>query len=160
MPRAIDFVCTVTPDGHLPDARRRFVASQLRLYAGREVRVQISRPKRSSQANRYYWGAIIEPIRDAMNDAGCLVYDTADGVGMPVTSEMVHELMKARHLPVRVVEMEGDPVTLAPSTADLDATAFSEYSEAIRGDELVLSLGVYLEDAPGGLRSHKIAEVA
>ncbi|MDX1545606.1 MAG: hypothetical protein R3247_01380 [Rhodothermales bacterium] len=147
MPQAVDMTWTVGDDGHLPRAARRFLAAQLKLYAGGEVRIRLSRPKRTTKANAYYWAAVIQPIRAALLEAGQVA-----------SAEDVHELFKARYLAPRVAEVFGEAHVLSGSTAELDQTAFFEYVEAIRTDEDVLALGVFVEDAPESLRSHRISD--
>lgn len=165
MPRAIDFTCDVDEAGHIPAARRRFVADQLRMYAGGQVRIRLSKPKRSTRANSFYWAGVIDPIKDAMNEAGAMVHTSETGAYSPVTSKMVHDMMKKRHLGYESVEVchptTGEVIyeaTELRSSASLDSTDFSDYIEAIRQDELTRALGVWIEE-PAGITG-RIAEPA
>jgi len=146
MPRPLDFETDLGADGRFADRRRAlWLADQLRLFAPGTVRIRVSRPRRSSRANSYYWAGVIEPIRRALADAG-----------RPVSAEVLHEYFKGLYLPARTLDVLGQSVTLPPSTAGLDSTAFSEYIEAIKTDESVVSLGVWFEPVPDVLRSFGI----
>lgn len=153
MPQAVDFTCTVSDEGHLPKTRRKFIQQTLGLYAGRDVRIRITTPKRSSAANRYYWGVVIQTIREGLMNAG-----------RPVSAEVLHEHFKREYLPARVVEVFGTTHVLPGSTAELDSTTFHDYIEAIKTDEAVIELGVYIPE-PGEYgeskwRSHALVEMA
>ena len=148
MPKALDIVLDVDADGHLDRRRALWIRDYLALYAGGQVRIQVSRPHRTSRANSYYWAGVIEPIRVALMEAG-----------RPVDAEILHELFKARYLAPRPVEVFGQSATLPPTTTNLDMTGFSDYIEAIKNDEDVRRLGVWFEDQPGSLRSFSIEEV-
>lgn len=149
MPKAIDRTFEVSQDGHLPATARAFIAGQLQLYAGGDVRLHISRPKRTTKANAFYWAGIIEPIRLALLEAG-----------QPAPAEAIHEVFKRRYLPPRTVTVLGEEHWLSPTTTTLDQTAFSDFIESIKHDEDVIALGVYIEDPDGDFRSYTIAEPA
>src|SRR5690606_39444582 len=53
-----------------PRKYSEWVRDHLQLYAGGEVRIRVSRPKRTTRANRYWWGYVLETIRQAMIEAG------------------------------------------------------------------------------------------
>lgn len=148
MPLPIDVTLEVDEKGKLVDRRRaEWLWSNLRLYAGSEVRIRISRPKRSTRANAYYWGVVIETIRRALLDAG-----------QAISAEALHEHFKRLYLPARAVCVFGVDHVLPGSTADLDSTTFADYIEAIKQDEDVLTLGVYIPEPEPGLKSYAIAE--
>jgi hypothetical protein len=150
MPRPLEITCDVDADGRLPANRSRQLRQYLKLYSGREVRIALSAPKRSTAANSYYWGCVIPAIQRGMHEAG-----------MVASAEAIHEAMKRRYLPARPSQdVFGEAVTLSPSTADLDATEFYEYVEAVRYDEDVLALGVDIPDPDPEYRSYKICEPA
>lgn len=155
MPKALDILATVT-GGTLPIHARQQIKAYLPLFDGRDVRVRISSPKRSSRANSYYWVAIIDRIRKELNDAGYAWIQGESG-NEPVTSAVLHEYFKARYLSPRTAVIMGRDVTLAPTTTTLDSTAFHDYIEAIKMDEYVLALGIDFEPVPD-MRSYAIAE--
>lgn len=127
---------------------RVLLGGQLKLYAGREVRIQVSSPKRSNKANAFYWVGVIGEIQRAAAEAG-----------HAVSANALHEYFKAKYLSPTTEDVWGEEVTIPPSTAKLDSTAFHEYIESIRMDETVLALGVYF-DEPEGLRSYSIEDLA
>lgn len=150
MPKAIDITLDVDSDGNISRTRSRWLRDYIKLFAGGKVRIRISRPKRSSAANSYYWGAVIRPIREALLDAG-----------RAVSADTLHRLFKQRYLDVETDEVFGEPVTLPPTTTKLDQTEFHYYCEAIKQDPDVLALGVYFEEPDDeAWRSHNIAEPA
>lgn len=157
MPRATDIVCEVSPDGKIPKRHSAHIRDQLKLYAGGDVRIRVSRPKRSSRANAFYWAGIIEPIRIGMTEAGLGMMTAPDGTPTMVTSEALHYHFKCKHLPFRTAYIFGKDVVLPPTTTELDQTAFSDYIEAIKTDEEVLQLGIFFEE-PESFRSYSIAE--
>lgn len=156
MPRPLDITATVE-NGRLPDHTRQQIAAYLPLFEGREARVRISSPKRTTRANAFYWVAILDQVRRGLNDAGYAFIQTASGPE-PVTSEVLHEYFKARYLPTRTMVLMGKEIPLSPSTTKLDSTAFSDYIEAIKQDAYVLPLGIDFEPVPD-LRSYTISEV-
>lgn len=75
---------------------------------------------RSSQANRYYWGVVVELIHAGMKDAG-----------HEVTREGTHELLKFRFLKEdRPLGTDGEFVTFVKSTTELNREEFGAYIEA------------------------------
>ena len=158
MPDAVDITVPVNEQGHLSRTRREWLKRQLAAYAGKDVRIRITNPKRSSRANRYYWAAVIGPIRQAMLEAGIGFIEVGDEV-KPVTAEMIHAYFKQKYLTPRTAVVFGFDVTLDPTTTTLDSDGFANYIDAIRSDPHVIELGVYFGE-PGDLTSYAIAEPA
>lgn len=151
MPQPLDITVSISMDGSLPQGVSRAVRDYLKLYAGGTVCIRISRPKRSTQANAYYWSQVIDPIWTAMLEAGVGQVETINPVTgestvSPLTQAAVHAYFKHKYLPVSLVQVGDVTVTREPTTTKLDSTQFSEYMDAIRTDELTLSLGVVFED--------------
>jgi hypothetical protein len=146
MPRPLDIVLDVDERGEIDPRRRLWMDDQIRLYAGGRVRIQVSRPRRTTRSNAYYWAGVIEPIRRALADAG-----------RPTAAGVLHEYFKAKYLPPRIMECLGHDVVLAPSSSGLDMTSFSDYVEAIKHDEDVRALGVWFEEMPGSLKAFEEA---
>lgn len=118
--------------------RRLFDAAVSALRDGWEVEIEITRLRatRSQQANRYYWGVVIQHLHELTGYA----------------VEELHELMKAKFLPKdlafsdqsgRVIEQ----YVLGGSTRGLDTAEFYQYIERIR-EWAADSLGLYIPD-PG-----------
>ena len=135
MPRKVDIVAQVDEQGRLSKTRRQWLASQLRLYAGGDVRIQISRPKRSNKANAYLWGVIYPEIQRKAAEAG-----------YAWSAEAIHEVMKRRYLEARILEVMGETHVLAGSSAELDSTAFYDFIESVKMDEDVIALGCYFPE--------------
>lgn len=90
--------------------------------AGREsvtIVASDTRPKRSSQANRYYWGVVLDLIYLALRESG-----------WEINKEGTHELLRVRFLSVdKPIGDEGGFLTRVKSTTELDSTEFVAYIE-------------------------------
>lgn len=157
MPRATDITCEVAGDGSIPKKYREHIRDNLKLYAGGEVRIRLSRPKRSTRANAYWWGYVLEEIRQGMLEAGIGWMETNDGI-KAVSAEILHHHFKSKYLPVRTAVVFGDDITLPPTTTTLDSTEFHDFVEAVKTDPQVRQLGI-LFDEPDDMRSYAIAEM-
>jgi len=101
---------------------------------GEEVRVEIEKwfKKRSNPQNRYYWGVVID----------ILSFHTG------YTSEELHEALKAKFLPNRIILDE----EVSSTTKELTTAEFEEYMRKIR-TFASMELDCYIPDpneAPGG----------
>lgn len=77
------------------------------------------RKVRSLKQNAFYWGVVVEMVRDGLRDAGF------EGVK---SKEDAHEVMKALFLKRSVVNVNtGELVMIHGSTADLLTQQFNEY---------------------------------
>lgn len=161
MPKQYERIIDIDERGRIADAyERELLKMYFTLYASGKMRIRLSKPKRSSRANRYYFGVVIETIRRARLEAGM----------EPVSAEDLHRHFKMLYLPVRTVEIMGVDHTFEGSSKDLDSTAFFDFVENIRNDEdvrrLMLETGLTIEDPvdwqehEGAFRSHQIAEMA
>ena len=99
-----------------PTAWRAAVARQ----EGRDVWVTVVRQQhaRTMQANRYYWGVVVETIAAYIGE----------------TREDTHALLKAKFLPQRSIEtLEGKILDGVPATTrNLSVEGFSEYVERVK----------------------------
>ena len=157
MPQALEIITEVR-DNTIPTYRKEQIKSYLALYEGTDVCIRIGKPKRSTLANSYYWGLVIEPIRIAMIDAGIGFIGTPDGISA-LSPEALHEFFKRKYLPARVAEVFGEPVSLTGSTTALDSTEFFYYVEAIKYNEQVLQLGIQFQEPESKYKSYNIAEI-
>lgn len=117
--------------------RKQFDAAVAGLRDGWEVDLEITRLRatRSVQANRYYWGVVINALHDLTG----------------YTPEELHELMKAKFLPkdLAFTNSNGDVVeafVLGGSTRGLDTAEFYTYVERII-EWAAGSLGLYIPGA-------------
>ena len=87
---------------------------------GRDVWVMVVRQQhaRTMQANRYYWGVVVETVSAYIGE----------------TREDAHALLKAHHLPQRSIEtLEGKVIDgVPPTTRNLSVEEFSAYVERIK----------------------------
>ena len=85
------------------------------------VRIELERLKatRSQNQNRYYWGVVIEPLRQYL------------GIE---TAELMHEVLKHEHLSVsvRLAFDRRKRMKVARSTSELTTAEFEDYLERIR----------------------------
>jgi hypothetical protein len=97
---------------------------------GKSLVVQIDKEKgvRSQNQNSWLWGVVYKSI--------------ADATGYSETE--VHEIMKRKFLPPKLVKWKGTDIRMPGSTSELNKTDFGEYIERIRAE--VASLGITIED--------------
>jgi hypothetical protein len=106
----------------------------LRMYADSAVEITVRKPKRSSLANRYYWGVVLATIRRAALESG-----------QTVSSDALHGYFKSRYLDPDVTVVASFPI-VTYSSKDLDSTSFFDYVENIRHDPVVMALGCHVPD--------------
>lgn len=81
--------------------------------------VEEDKGSRSSQANRYYWGVVVELIHAGLKD-----------LGHEVSREGTHELLKFRFLKEdKPIGSDGEFITTVRSTSELDKEEFGAYIE-------------------------------
>jgi hypothetical protein len=101
---------------------KRFKAD-IRAAKNQDIKITIeTRGKRSSQANRYYFGVVVDEIRREFKNRGIMA-----------TPEEVHEALKLKFNPVRVADKDGGEVLLeiGGSTTAMSKGEFGEYLERI-----------------------------
>ena len=119
----------VTPQGdiRLP----KHVGAEVRAaFTGKDIEVIFRRPRkqRSSEQNRYYWGAVIPAVLQGFRDLG----NDLDP-GNPEHAEVVHQYLKARFLPPReVADASGEAHRLPGSTAGLSTAQMMDYIAAVQ----------------------------
>jgi hypothetical protein len=77
--------------------------------------------KRSSPQNRYYWGAMIPIVKEGLK-----------GVGIDMSKEQTHEMLKYRFLKREFITSDGDILQSIGSTTELSTKDFNEYIESIQ----------------------------
>ena len=110
-------------DGKLTLLAPNLFKEAVRLLDGKDVTLTIERSsKRSSHQNRYYWGGVIPIIQYGMQE-----------VGVKMSHEQVHELLKFKFLIEDVVTEDGEILMQTiGSTTKLNTIKFNEYIESIR----------------------------
>jgi len=114
--------------GHVDDAGKMTVFSRdhfindLKALSGSLIQIVVSKAgKRSTPQNRYYWGAVLPIIREALKD-----------LGMQLSTEQVHDMMKFKFLLVEYVTSDGDVIKSIGSSKHLTKEQFNEYIESIK----------------------------
>ena len=125
----------VQSNGQLFKEARRFIAQYIEQFAGQNIVISITKPKRSSAFNRYYWGCIIGEIRKAMLDAS----------GKAPSPNVLHDHFKQRFLPVTVYDMPDGSHATEVTTTKLTTEEMQSYIEQIRSAQDVVQLGVWIE---------------
>lgn len=100
-----------------------------------QVDVKPYKKDRSAEQNRYYWGVVMTTIQKAIQDSRGEHYSTDE----------IHEWMRDKFLPKRVITIKGEPKVLVPSTTTLTVGEFGEYLEQIIG--FCAESGIVIPDA-------------
>jgi len=158
VPRALEFICTVSEDAKLPKKYIGWIRDHLKLFAGEEVAFKIGKPVRSLRANSFYHAAIIEPVRLAMLEAGLGAIFMPDGSTKPISHDAVHAYFRDKYLAPTTAVVFGNDVTVRATTTKLDSTEFHWFIEQIKMDEDVRELAVYFDDVPSDLQSYSISD--
>lgn len=88
-------------------------------HEGRDVWVTVRRQfvSRTPQANRYYWGVVVEHVAGYIGES----------------AEDTHELLKQQFLKPRPIELlDGRELSMPPSTRLLSVEDFAAYIERVR----------------------------
>lgn len=114
------FYGAVTDGRLILDARVAFLEA-VRGLDGKLIVLELRQSRsRSNQQNRYYWGAVLPIIQDAMKK-----------VGVSMSIEQVHELLKYKFLQIEYVTTDGEIINSVGSTKELNPSEFNDYLEKI-----------------------------
>lgn len=109
-------------DGKLTIFQRNDMVSGLQNLGSGFVEIIIRLAgKRSSPQNRYYWGAMLPIVKDGLK-----------GVGIEMSKEQTHELLKYKFIKREFITSEGDILQSIGSTTELSTKEFNEYIESIQ----------------------------
>lgn len=111
----------------------------LKHYAGKTIRIKVAKwtKPRSLPQNRYYFGALIQQVIDALVDNGI----NRDELNV----EVVHDLLKMKFLKKELVSEHGEVIEIVQSTSKLTTEEFSIYiDDIVRWCAETLSYVVYL----------------
>lgn len=148
MPHALTIRSEVK-GGRLSQRARRQIVGTLALYEGRDVEILIRTPKRSTQANAYLWAAVYPPIQAALAE-----------LGKALPCEALHEYFCRKYLPPAFrTLLNGEELVVRGKSSELGSTEFFDFVEAVRTDEMVLALGVVVDDPAPSYRSYRIQHV-
>ncbi len=85
------------------------------------VTIELYTKNRSLAQNSYYWGVVLPSISAHIEEH----------TGQIKSCDDLHEWFRDEYLPPRVVEINGKPKIIRPSTADLKVGPFAEYLDRI-----------------------------
>ena len=109
-------------DGKLTIFQRNDMVSGLQNLGSGFVEIIIRLAgKRSSPQNRYYWGAMLPIVKEGLK-----------GVGIEMSKEQTHEMLKYRFLKREFITSDGDILQIIGSTTELSTKEFNEYIESIQ----------------------------
>lgn len=115
------FYGTVDNGKLILDAREAFI-EEIRKHECKQIVIEVRQSrKRSNQQNRYYWGAMLPIVRDGMKQ-----------LGVVVSIEQAHELLKFRFLKSEYVTTDGEVIETIKSTTELSPAEFNEYIERVQ----------------------------
>jgi hypothetical protein len=117
---------TKIQDGKIPDRTRKKIAEELSSLEGKRVEITVQRlsRKRSVQQNRYYWGVLVERVREAFKETGTL-HDP----------ETIHEFLKSQSMTLQNVMVNpetGETRLFTSSSTTLTPIEFEEYMDECR----------------------------
>ncbi len=105
-----------------PNGKKKLIVKSPRWYEfqiskfhdGEQVTLEVhnSKPKRSEQQNRYYWGAYLPLIAEERGEPDL---------------DRLHELFKGKFLTKGIVEVLGEKVRMKKSTTELGVGDFCQY---------------------------------
>lgn len=120
-----EWVAPVSSAGRLPQKTGREIADFIRGMPGKKLTLTIEpyQKKRSSEANRYYWGCVIPAITTMFREAGNMV----DG-------DDVHTFLKLRvgKICQVIVTPDGEVIKSLGSTSKLSVAEFQDYLARIK----------------------------
>ena len=109
-------------DGKLTIFQRNDMVSGLQNLGSGFVEIIIRLAgKRSTPQNRYYWGAMLPIVKEGLK-----------GVGIEMSKEQTHELLKYKFLKREFITSDGDILQSIGSTTELSTKEFNEYIESIQ----------------------------
>lgn len=115
------FYGTVTDGRLILDSRQAFLEA-VKAKEGKQVVIELRQSrKRSNLQNRYYWGGILPIVQSGMK-----------GLGVVMSIEQVHELLKYRFLKCEYTTTDGEIIETIRSTTELSPAEFNEYMEQIQ----------------------------
>lgn len=105
-------------DGKVKFLNRREFDNEIKDFEGRKAWLIIAgrRNVRSINQNAYYWGVIIDMI----------------GKYLGYFPDEMHEVLKRKFLPAKVVNLKDEEIIIPESTSRLDSGEFENYLESIR----------------------------
>ena len=116
------FDATVDESGKLHLHARQLFLEHIRTLAGQDIDITVRKAtNRSNQQNRYYWGGVIPVVAEGLRQ-----------MGIRMTAEQTHDLLKYRFLKIEFVTDDGEVLQSMGRSKDLDTAEFNQYIEDIK----------------------------
>jgi hypothetical protein len=108
-------------DGKLVlDARGAFLQRVKEMDGNQVVLYLFQHRRRTNQQNRYYWGAVVPIVRDGMK-----------ALGVELSTDGVHELLKFRFLKQELTTNDGEIIQTVRSSTELTPQEFNDFIASI-----------------------------
>lgn len=106
-----------------PPRRAQMVHDVSKIKEGKFIEMELRPlPRRSNPQNAYYWGVIVNDVREAMQN-----------LGHEVTADEVHEFLKLKFNAKQIANSDGELIgEIGSSTAQLNTSGFMDYLAAIQ----------------------------
>jgi hypothetical protein len=115
-----------------PETKHRAIAKIGALQGGWKIELKKTSGRRSTQANRYYFGVCVVAFQNYLAEQG-----------QSLSPEQIHEFLKSIHLPVDVVNpATGEVMTIGGESRKLSVEDFSAY--VLRVESWLAELGIVL----------------
>jgi hypothetical protein len=118
----IQINASVSKTGILTIPNRKRLQQDLKAFSGSNVEIIIKkRGRRSSQANRFYWGCVIKEIQIRLNE-----------LGNDLSPEDVHDILKYKFNKANLIGEGGEVIdSLGLTTTDMNKEQFGIYLDKI-----------------------------
>jgi hypothetical protein len=123
MKKGVTFMITKKEDGDIVGGQP-ITDHLLNLLPGRWV-IEFTKykPKRSIAQNSYYWGVVINCVRDGLIDMG---FEQS-----MLSAENIHEMLKAKFLKQDIANDQGEFITMVRGSSELNKLEFMDYIDDI-----------------------------
>lgn len=112
----------ISEEGKLSLYATALFKEDIRSLCGEEIELTLRKSgRRSNEQNKYYWGAIIPIVQRRLSE-----------MGIRLTNERVHDMLKYKFLKVDYVSDDGEVFEGMRSTTDLGVGEFVQYIEDIK----------------------------
>lgn len=118
----LELNCYTTDAGIFHIQNRPRLEEWARQHPGRQFLITIGKrgSKRSTQANRYYWGVVVQEVQ-----LGFL------NIGYELTKEETHFFLKEKFNSITIENKDGVTIEVPGSTTQMTKSQFSDYIEKI-----------------------------
>lgn len=118
----LELLAYTTEHGIFHIQNRERLKEWARMNPGKQLLVRIDKrgSRRTTQANRYYWGVVVAEVK-----LGFL------NIGYEMTAEETHYFLKEKFNPVMIENKQGVVIHVPGTTTQMTKTQFSEYIEKI-----------------------------